>query len=710
MEIPRGILVPYHGEEPYIFLSYSHKNSEQAFALIKRLQEARYRVWYDEGIDPGTEWDENIAAHVQACGFFISLVSKEYLASSNCKDELNYARDLEKQRILVFLEDVQLPAGMKMRVSRLQSIHKFAYRDEDKFYDKLFESHGIEPCQEPLPEPEPEPEPEPAPKPVVQAAPAASAVPKAPQPAKAPETPRKPEPPQKPKPAPAQKSKSTGGLKNLPKWVWFAGGSAVVAVILLIVLLSGSGGKKSGSERLDATQSSKPTQAETQQSVQTEPQETDHSGEQTQGLLEIGLKEFQLEETGELAGDPKSFTFKKNYLAVEQDGKIALCDHTGKANDAALYSSITSIDLDNCLMVTAADVPGPNNRGLATSEGITILPCQYCGFKVLSSRFVAAYTADQQLENSEGSIFYSSDDGAYYTGTGRVFDLTTGKLLDNPQLTTAGEALRAFASHPCLQVSDGSLKIYDDTGSEVATVPKGSYSFTESAMIASSGGVNTVYGDDLQPLFAEKYLSVVSGMPDYFAAQRDDGRHLLNLSGEEVLSGVFKFINNVGLFTIHTETSSDSLLFAFDGRQLAKTDKNHSFSERAYGYCGTGKDGSYSIYGADGVKIEKLDTSLGSDLLLYRKNGSSYEVLILRNQDYTLKTPTAPIALAPGLAAVRGEDNLGYGVYDLINGTQLLPCQFDRVYYANGYIYAEQPGLGATTCKICKVTPVLYGS
>lgn len=69
----------------------------------------QYRIWYGEGIDPGTEWDENIAEHVENCGYFIALLSKAYMESSNCKDELNYARELEKPRLLVYLEDVQLP-------------------------------------------------------------------------------------------------------------------------------------------------------------------------------------------------------------------------------------------------------------------------------------------------------------------------------------------------------------------------------------------------------------------------------------------------------------------------------------------------------------------------------------------------------------------------------------------------------------------------
>ena len=150
-------LPPYKGTEPYIFISYSHINQLQALKIVERLQKEGYRVWYDEGIDPGTEWDDNIAEHVLACGYFVALISENYLASENCKDELNLAREENKQRLLVYLEDVTLPAGMRMRLNRLQAIHKYKYQSEDGFMEKFRETRGIECCfeeqaQKPVPE------------------------------------------------------------------------------------------------------------------------------------------------------------------------------------------------------------------------------------------------------------------------------------------------------------------------------------------------------------------------------------------------------------------------------------------------------------------------------------------------------------------------------------------------------------------------------
>ena len=37
--------VAYMGEEPYIFVSYSHKDSERVWPIIARLQADRFRVW-----------------------------------------------------------------------------------------------------------------------------------------------------------------------------------------------------------------------------------------------------------------------------------------------------------------------------------------------------------------------------------------------------------------------------------------------------------------------------------------------------------------------------------------------------------------------------------------------------------------------------------------------------------------------------------------
>ena len=41
----------YEGNEAYIFISYSHKDTELAFQVMNSLQAEGYRLWYDDGIE-----------------------------------------------------------------------------------------------------------------------------------------------------------------------------------------------------------------------------------------------------------------------------------------------------------------------------------------------------------------------------------------------------------------------------------------------------------------------------------------------------------------------------------------------------------------------------------------------------------------------------------------------------------------------------------
>ena len=139
-------LAPYQGTEPYLFLSYSHRNADAAAEAIRWLKAAGFRVWYDEGVIPATEWDENIAQAIENCSYLIALISEAYLSSSNCLDELNYARDRNIPLLLIYLEDVALPSGLAMRLGRLLAIHRYRYDNPAAFYGKVVRAKGLGIC------------------------------------------------------------------------------------------------------------------------------------------------------------------------------------------------------------------------------------------------------------------------------------------------------------------------------------------------------------------------------------------------------------------------------------------------------------------------------------------------------------------------------------------------------------------------------------
>lgn len=138
------MIIENEKNKPFVFISYSHMDSDIVLQAIKEFRKNLYEIWYDDRIAPGTEWDKIVAEHVEKCGYFIAFISKNYINSSNCKDELNFARDLEKKRFLVYIEEVELPSEMKMRLSRIQNIHKYKYDNDKDFYNKLFSADGLD--------------------------------------------------------------------------------------------------------------------------------------------------------------------------------------------------------------------------------------------------------------------------------------------------------------------------------------------------------------------------------------------------------------------------------------------------------------------------------------------------------------------------------------------------------------------------------------
>lgn len=136
----------YEGNEPYIFVSYAHRDSEQVLGILKMLSEQGYRIWYDDGIEPGSAWSENIAEHLSRAEVVLVLGSENYVNSQNCRQEIEFSISEERNLLVVWLENTPLSAGLKMRLSMIQSIAKYQMPSEE-FEQKLFQNTGIARCK-----------------------------------------------------------------------------------------------------------------------------------------------------------------------------------------------------------------------------------------------------------------------------------------------------------------------------------------------------------------------------------------------------------------------------------------------------------------------------------------------------------------------------------------------------------------------------------
>lgn len=140
--------IAYEGSKPYIFVSYSHRDTKLVMRIMDYLQKAGYRVWFDGGIEAGSEWPEYIASHLSKCECFLSFISETFVESQNCRRELNFALDLKKPVLNVYIEEVELTAGMRMQLGLSQAMFRNNFKTEADFLEVLSGATILTHCRE----------------------------------------------------------------------------------------------------------------------------------------------------------------------------------------------------------------------------------------------------------------------------------------------------------------------------------------------------------------------------------------------------------------------------------------------------------------------------------------------------------------------------------------------------------------------------------
>lgn len=130
-------------EGNYVFISYAHRDGPKARHIIQLLQQQGLKIWYDHGIQPGSEWRVELVNKIKKCGYFFSLVSANYFKSKHCSRELKYAADKVDNVLLIYLEKIQLPEDFEMMQSEIQAIFQYRFSD-DEFLGRLFKAKGLD--------------------------------------------------------------------------------------------------------------------------------------------------------------------------------------------------------------------------------------------------------------------------------------------------------------------------------------------------------------------------------------------------------------------------------------------------------------------------------------------------------------------------------------------------------------------------------------
>lgn len=125
----------YEGSDPYIFISYSHRDTTSMTAVCNMLRQNGGRFWYDNGLHSGDDWNMVIASHLEKATVCLLLLSREAATSQYVKNELNFALNHRIPLHVVMLEMFELPIDIEMMLGRIQMIEK-----REGYEQKLLES------------------------------------------------------------------------------------------------------------------------------------------------------------------------------------------------------------------------------------------------------------------------------------------------------------------------------------------------------------------------------------------------------------------------------------------------------------------------------------------------------------------------------------------------------------------------------------------
>ena len=154
------LMKAYTGDQPFIFVSYAHSDSNIVFPIIEILQNNGYRVWYDEGLQVGNDWRDELAERINCCHAFIFMQTKQSLNSEYCKQEV-YAADSKRNKrksksggkenslpiLTIKLEESEATGGLQLVLAPNQKVSGIN-ASANEIAQELISSKQLEPCRE----------------------------------------------------------------------------------------------------------------------------------------------------------------------------------------------------------------------------------------------------------------------------------------------------------------------------------------------------------------------------------------------------------------------------------------------------------------------------------------------------------------------------------------------------------------------------------
>lgn len=104
----------YTGKEPYLFVSYSHRDSEKVYPILDALYDRKYRLWYDESCETGNDFRDELRQRIQGAEAVLLFVSESSMNSPFCGMEIIVARENGKRLYPIYLDNADVPPAFQI--------------------------------------------------------------------------------------------------------------------------------------------------------------------------------------------------------------------------------------------------------------------------------------------------------------------------------------------------------------------------------------------------------------------------------------------------------------------------------------------------------------------------------------------------------------------------------------------------------------------
>lgn len=116
---------------PYLFVCYAHDQRDLVVQEIDWLREQGFEVWFDEAIEAGQRWSEDLAIAIEGCAAMLFFMSPRSLSSRYCLDEIHFALECNRPIVPVEIEPAELTPGLRLSLGGTHRIfmHRMSAAD-----------------------------------------------------------------------------------------------------------------------------------------------------------------------------------------------------------------------------------------------------------------------------------------------------------------------------------------------------------------------------------------------------------------------------------------------------------------------------------------------------------------------------------------------------------------------------------------------------